>query len=165
MTIAIHSSLRNANIGGDLDFCYSHDIEPDYPIHHAFTDEGFEAGVPGKDYFYGGVIVGLVDVVASFDVSQFDDEDIDGIASLYASHGIPEPSNYAKWSIGPICWLVTKARRFRRGITAKGALNLWKLSPEVRKQVVKHSQDLLKFPAMPEVPIDEKPVMQLRRQA
>ncbi len=165
MTIAIHSSLTNFEAANDLQFCYEHD--PNGIIDQSLSDPNWNPGTPGKCYFYGGAIVGLVDIVGSFDVTTFDDDDINletqKIAEHYAANGIENASDYAEWSIGPICWIVTNARRFKQGIASPGALNLWKLSPAMQSQVVKHSQDLLSFPALPDIPIGKKPSMQLNK--
>jgi hypothetical protein len=155
MTIAIHSSVRNPNFIGDMEFCYDYDVKG--LIASAFDNPDHELGVPGKCFFYGGAIVGLVDVIGCFAIEEsLSNEDV---VAAYSELLGDDAERYMLWSDGPVCWLCANGRRFRRGITAGGVVNLWKLSPALQKQVIEHSEDLIEFPELPGLPTGGQPSM------
>lgn len=152
MTIAIHASVDGSTIATDLDQA-TEDIEDAFK---AFNNPKCKPCIPGKDYFYGGCIVGLVDVIGCISTEDKDDEQL--MAELGGCVGLMDEV-YFDWVNGPYAFILDNPRRFRTGVNATGSLNLWHVKPDIAAMVYESSKKLIDFPKLPTVPKNGPPRM------
>lgn len=152
MTVAIHAGSNDDYIG-----TYCQDLATDPIIAEAFNSPDFESFVPGRDYFYGSVVVGLIDIVASVDLRGCDDDEI---VHRLASWPTPSTSPHygidesrLEWANGDYAWVLDNPRRFRTGVCVRGQQNLWSLPPDVQAEVLRQSVHVLErhhdLPSLP----------------
>jgi ASCH domain len=148
MTLAIHASCRDDGMDEFDEIC-----QDDEDIYDAFDHPNYQPCTPGLDYFYGGCIVGLVDVIGCVEVGDRDEDDV--FSDMCDLYGNDEDATKAwDWTNGPYAFLLRNARRFKTPIVCPGSQMIWRLPPSIQKQCFDHSKDLIELPSMPTLPVN-----------
>ena len=150
-TIAIHASTDGSviadDIGSVLDVPY---------VDAAFVSDDYETHVSGREYFYGGTIIGLVDVVACVCVSEMSDDELESTINAYPwdSEHISTDALRSDWANGPYCLILDNPRRFKTGVVCRGQLNYWTIPSEKMTLVSESMKSLLMNPQdLPSAPV------------
>jgi ASCH domain len=151
MTLAIHSSCNDRAIGPEFD-----ELLQDDTVFEAFNNPNVKPCQPGSDFFYGGCIMGLVDVVGCVQIANRSDDEI--LADLRPLVG-DDADECLNWCSGPYSFILRNPRRFKTPVACKGFQLIWKLPTLVQQQCFQHAEDCIPFPEMPTLPVNGKPKM------
>lgn len=154
-TIAIQASTDDYSIAEDL-----HDVTADPLVDQAFASPHYDTHKPGREYFYGGTIIGLVDVVACVDISQWCDGSDESEAALIEAidryewkPGVQHPEKKrSDWANGPRCLIFDNPRRLKTGVVCPGQLNFWRV-PDAKRAMIDDSKLLYNPQDLPCAPV------------
>lgn len=149
MTLAIHASTDDSTIGDDFTEVFS-----DFYMANQFNQTDWQPHKLGREYWYGGVIVGLVDVVACVCVSEFTDADFAKLDEDYPwLPGVQHPEAWrSDWANGPYCLILDNPRRLRTGVVCRGQQNYWRVPDD--KMALLNADDVLLNPKdLPRAPV------------
>lgn len=154
MTLAIHASTDDSTFGTDVNEL----LDLDRVIEDAFCNPNYEMHSPGREYVYGGTIIGLVDVIACVCVSEMSDDEL--VAAIDKYHWADGPQNptakRSDWANGPYCLILDNPRRFRTGVVCSGQLNYWRV-PDAKRALMDDTKLLLNPQDLPTMPIGGVP--------
>lgn len=157
-TIAIHASTDDATIYDDV-----YDVTADTYIDQALNSPDYKVHTRDREYFYGGTIIGLIDVVGCVCISEYcdgSDESEEKIVELIDDPypwplGFQNPeAKRSDWANGPYCLVLNNPRRFRQGVVCRGQLNYWSIPAEKMQLVEEAMKSLLARPTeLPKAPV------------
>jgi hypothetical protein len=143
--IAIHASSSKRHLSTENE-CFL--IDAGDHIYREMDDPRY---TPGNPLFYFSAIVGVAEVVGCVEVPnplKFDQAvEAAGFGKWLRDKSHRVPPSY--WAQGTQCWLLTNPVQFTEPISCKGALNLWKLTPELQTAI---KRELRRTPRL--LPVD-----------
>jgi hypothetical protein len=127
-TVCVHSSANDATITHDLNWV----VNKFWDSWYAFENPDCVPCVPGKDFFYASVVVGLVDVIGFMEIDPKWSKNEKLSRVVDAGY---DPY-YAEWAEPPYAWMLANPRRLEQGIYCRGSLGCWYLPDSVEKHVL-----------------------------
>ena len=157
-TFAIHATCDASTHGDDCA-----DVCEDPLVNASFNNEDYVAHKYGSEWFYGGCIVGLVDVIGCVCIADMNDAELsEAIDAKYPwVDGVQKPGSLrSEWANGPYCLILDNPRRFKTGVVCLGRQGWWILSPEKQSLVIEASKSFLLNPNdLPTAPVDGRAKM------
>jgi hypothetical protein len=151
--MAIHSSLSMKFIADNESMNQFID-ENLYSIDDRIWDACNDDRIEDAELWQRGAVIGSVEVIDCVELDyanpkkQFTAYDQ---SAPYGDFHVPRH----KFAMGEFCLVLANPRRYRQPFAAKGALNLWNLSPAQQAQIAKCERNLLTDPGEPARPVIE----------
>ncbi len=138
MTLAMHASADDSSIAEDINWV----IAKHKKANQAFMNFDCKPCVPGHDFFYSQVIVGLVDVIGAMQIDP-------KWKAMEKRNRIVDAGfdiDYADWAEAPYSFFLANPRRFKTGIQCRGVVKIWKVDNRVQDHIEANEFNLLPNP-------------------